>query len=170
MFAVTERRIAAEWLLLQQLVQANPARLSGLRAESASFHVRLHGPVAVSIPNGNHGPVLFEHDLRIDFPVHFPAVPMEMYLATPVAHPNVHPASGFVCLWERHRVSNTVEIAMHKLVAMLAGLLWNGHAPHVMQPEVIPCAAAEPMPLRGVSYEPHFAHPAAQAVRRRRLL
>ena len=95
---------------------------------------------------------------------------MEMYLSVPVLHPNVHPETGFVCLWDRHRVSNTVEIAMHKLVAMLAGTLWNADALHVMQPGAVPCAVGEPMPLQGVAYDAFPAETSTPATRRRRLL
>lgn len=170
MFPATERRLAAEWLLLEQLADANPGRLSALRRDSAAFHLRLHGPAALSITNKQHGSPLFVHDLRIDFPVHFPAVPMEMYLANPVFHPNVHPETGFVCLWERHRVSNSVELALHRLTAMLAGTLGNADAPHVMQTAALPLVKTQPMPLRGVTYEPVFALPPGQRPQRRRLL
>ncbi len=171
MFAGTERRLAAEWTLLQQLAAANPGRLTGLRRDAVDFHLRLHGPAAVSIPNPQHTGRLFVHDLRLEFPVHFPAVPMEMYLRIPVFHPNVHPETGFVCLWDRHRVSNSVEHALHKLVAMLAGDLFHAAAPHVMQPEALPCARGEAMPLQGVAYEPVFPTVGAgETNRRRRLL
>ncbi|GAA3753725.1 ubiquitin-conjugating enzyme E2 variant [Terriglobus aquaticus] len=170
MFPATERRLAAEWSLLQQLSAANPGRITQLRREEDVFYLTLHGPAAVSIPGGQHGTALSVHDLRIEFPVHFPAVPMEMYLSVPVVHPNVHPETGFVCLWDRHRVSNTVEIAMHKVVAMLAGTLWNPQALHVMQPAAVPCTpSADPMLLQGVAYEPSLAHIPAQASRRKRL-
>lgn len=170
MFPATERRIAAEWDLLQQLAAANPGRITAMCSDGAVFHLTLHGPAAVSIPCRQHGPVLSEHDLRVEFPVHFPAVPMEMYLSVPVLHPNVHPQTGFVCLWDRHRVSNTIEIALHKLVAMLAGTLWNADALQVMQPEAVPCTPAEPMPLQGVAYEPFALELARTQSRRRRLL
>jgi ubiquitin-protein ligase len=169
-FLATERRIAAEWELLQQLAAANPGRITAMYFDSAVVQLTLHGPAAMSIPNRQHGPVLSEHDLRVEFPVHFPAVPMEMYLSVPVLHPNVHPETGFVCLWDRHRVSNSIEIALHKLVAMLAGILWNADALHVMQPEAVPCTPAEPMPLRGVAYEPFAAEAVPTQPRRRRLL
>ena len=172
MFAATERRIAAEWALLEQLAAANPGRLTALRRSPAEFQATLHGPIALSIPKQQQGERLSVHPLRVEFPVHFPAVPMELYLCVPVFHPNVHPETGFVCLWDRHRVSHSVEQAMHKLVAMLGGGLWNGEAPHVMQPGAVSrMGDAEPMPLQGVAYEPIFPRVASVAgPRRRRLL
>ena len=170
MFPATERRLAGEWSLLEQLAAANPGRLTDMRRENAEFRLRLHGPAALSIPNPQQRGHLFVHDLRIEFPVHFPAVPMEMYLGIPVLHPNVHPETGFVCLWDRHRVSHSVELALHKMAAMLAGVLWNADALHVMQPGALPLTQTEPMPLRGVAYEPVFASAPAEVTRRRRLL
>ena len=170
MFPATERRLAAEWALLQDLASANPGRLTGLHRDTAEFQLRLHGPLALSIPKQHHGVRLSAHDLRIEFPVHFPAVPMEMYLHIPVFHPNVHPETGFVCLWERHRVSNSVELALHRVVGMLAGTLCNADALHVMQPEALPCVPTDHMPLRGVAYQPIFATAPGEGSRRRRLL
>ncbi|WP_419805302.1 ubiquitin-conjugating enzyme E2 variant [Terriglobus sp.] len=171
MFALTERRLSAEWALLEQLAAVNAGRLTGLRRDGAEFHTTLHGPSAMSIPRQQHGDCLFVHDLRVEFPVHFPAVPMEMYLRIPVVHPNVHPETGFVCLWERHRVSNSVELALHRLVAMLAGTLCNDRAPHVMQPDALPCEGGPAMPLQGVAYEAApYLDVSASSARRRRLL
>ena len=96
---------------------------------------------------------------------------MELFLRIPVVHPNVSPETGFVCVWDRHRVSHTVELALHRLVAMLAGILWNGDAPHVMQPQAVPCTpASDPAPLQGVAYEPVLPRVAAQLGGRRRRL
>ena len=162
---------AGAHVVLLDLAGANPGRLIDLRRTSAEFELQLHGPAAMSIPNRHQGRRLSVHDLRFEFPVHFPAVPMEMYLRTPVFHPNVHPETGFVCLWDRHRVTNTVELALHKLVAILAGDLFHADAPHVMQPGALPCARLEAMPLRGVAYEPAFPTVVPRDVdRRRRLL
>ena len=149
-----ERRLSAEWALLLALVERNPDRLHRPTAHDTSFFVTLSG-LTVSLPHESAGPPLSSHDIRIDYPVHFPAVPMELYLHTPVLHPNVHPQTGFVCLWDRHRVSNTVEHALHKTVGMLNGSLYNPSAPHVMQPGALPLLPQSPAPgclLVGVEY------------------
>lgn len=162
------RRFRSELELLHALAARNPGRISKVRADGCTLALTLHGPSALCVGVTPLCPIAI-HDLRIDFPVHFPAVPMELFLSQPVIHPNIHPENGFVCLWQRHRVSNTVEHAMHKLVAMLAGQLHNREPQHMMQPNataVLP-NAAQAMPLLGVQ------HPQlplqCDAARRRRL-
>ncbi len=135
-----ERRLAAEWDLLQQLAAGNPRRLAHLSGEDLCFRLRLlETPGLVSAQHAASGSerILTEHDMRIVFPRFFPAVPLELYLDRPVHHPNIHPETGFACLWDRHRVSHTVEHAVHKLAAMLGWRLWNREAVHVMQPDAL---------------------------------
>ena len=154
--------------LLHAMAKRNPGRIAGVTIDNGTLALVLHGPSAMRV--GVTPPCsIARHDLRIDFPVHFPAVPMELFLSRPVIHPNIHPETGFVCLWNQHRVSNTVEHAMHKLVAMLAGQLQNAEPQHVMQPAALtaPTAAADAMPLRGVQYEGVPLR--VDAVRRQRL-
>ncbi len=141
-----ERRLRAEWNLLLALVERNPTRLDQLHACDTALLVTLHGPPVASADQ-SAARQISSHDIRIEYPVHFPAVPMELYLRSPVLHPNVHPQTGFVCLWNRHRVSNTVEHALHKTVAMLSGRLYNSNAPHVMQPQALAHMPPFPPPL-----------------------
>ena len=166
-----ERRFAGEWELLKQLTACNPGRITHVQADHAALSLHLHGPEAVAA-GASFGPERIHlHRVRVDYPVHFPAVPMELFLAIPILHPNVHPETGFVCLWERHRVSNTVEHALHKLTAMLAGELRNTSPLHVMQPAAIEHAwHTTPMPLVGVAYDPGpSAFMPGPGTRRRRL-
>lgn len=168
-----ERRLVNEWRLLQELADRNPGRITNPSRNGSTLTMHLNGPAASSLGTDGHLCLITSHAIRIDFPVHFPAVPMEMFLAAPVFHPNIHPETGFVCLWDRHRVSNTVEHAMHKLVAMLAGELQNTTPLHVMQPLAVEHPLrTEPMPLLGVPYDPGPAQlTVATAIgRRRRLL
>ncbi|MGI4852663.1 MAG: ubiquitin-conjugating enzyme E2 variant [Janthinobacterium lividum] len=172
-----ERRLANEWILLQELADRNPGRMTDLSMDGSTLTLRLHGPAASYVGTDGHLCLITSHAIRVDFPVHFPAVPMEMFLAVPVFHPNIHPETCFVCLWDRHRVSNTVEHAMHKLVAMLAGELQNTTPLHVMQPLAVEHPMrSEPMPLLGVPYDRGPASLSVQSppdtaspVRRRRL-
>ncbi len=174
-----ERRVRAEWEMLNDLAVLNPGRLTGLRADDTTFHATLHVPFMTmaatgTVPSWEYAPrERLAHAFCVHYPVHFPAVPMEMFLQTPALHPNIHPETGFVCLWERHRASNTVEHAVHKLLAMLEGRLYNADPVHVMQPDVLlgmqsgektACGA----PLAGVTHEAYAA--LAAPVRRRRLL
>ena len=126
-----ERRLRNEWRLLQHLQALNPERLADIHAEDCTFYVTLLETPALALPDGVD--VLRQHRLRIDFPRYFPAVPMEAFLSVPVKHPNIHPESGFVCLWDTHRVSNTVEHALLKVEAMLGWRLLNLEARHRMQ-------------------------------------
>ena len=137
-------RLAAEWRGVQDLAIRNPGRLTDLQRRDTSITLRLrHTPALPCAAANPDGDLLTTHDVRIEFPAFFPAVPMELYLATPVAHPNIHPETGFVCLWDKHRVSNTVEQALQKTVAILGWQLHNAEVPHVMQPEALSRLATE---------------------------
>lgn len=169
-----ERRTAAEWRLLQELAMANPARLANLRSEDDSFHFVLRKTPGLLAD----GSTASEHAVRITFPVHYPAVPMTLHLSRPVWHPNVHPATGFICLWRTHRVADTVEHALHKLVAMLGLRLYNADAVHVMQPDALrevkshSAALQEKLqtkPLVGVVHESTSVLPTSSTTRRVRL-
>ncbi|MGI4757170.1 MAG: ubiquitin-conjugating enzyme E2 [Janthinobacterium lividum] len=151
------------------LAARNPGRLSHVQIDRSVLTLHLHGPAALAVSTDPTACPLMSHAVRIDFPVHFPAVPMEMFLQAPVVHPNIHPETGFVCLWQRHRVSNTVEHAMHRLVAMLAGEQQNPAPMHVMQPLALHHTLySEPMPLLGVLHNDGAANPQDAALRDRR--
>ena len=131
-----ERRLQAEWELLQTLAQLNPERLTGISAEDRIFRFTLH-QTPTRLAHSTHDNPVTVHHLRVLYPSYFPAVPLEVYVDDAFWHPNVHPETGFVCVWEGHRVDNTVEHALHKVVAMMAGRLYNRQAIHVMQPEAL---------------------------------
>ncbi len=167
MFEVLQRRLSAEWDLLGRLASLNPGRLSGLSANDTEFRGNLIGPSARLVMQDTWEK---NHSFRLFYPVHFPAAPMELYLQQPVRHPNVHPETGFACLWERHRVSHTAEHAVHRLAAMLAGRLVNREAVHVMQPEALAHETCRPgdeaYMLQGVTHEDPLPTPPV-AMRRR---
>ncbi len=50
-------------------------------------------------------------------------------------HPNVHPLTGFICLWSRHSAGDTVVEALLQTQRVLSGELWNRDPDHLMQPE-----------------------------------
>lgn len=132
----SERRLQAEWDLLQELAQLNPGRLSDISAEDRMFRVTLHEAPA-RLAHAVHNDPATVHRMRVLYPLYFPAVPLELYVDDAFQHPNVHPETGFVCLWDRHRGENTVEHALHKVVAMMDGRLYNREALHLMQPEAL---------------------------------
>jgi ubiquitin-protein ligase len=125
-----ERRLRAEFRLLADLVARNPQRLAGLSADDSTRRLTLRGTPARS----TSGAIIDPHRLRLQYPRFFPALPLELYLDTPVFHPNVHPETGFVCLWDRHCVAHTAEDALHKTVAILGWRLFNLRPEHTMQP------------------------------------
>ena len=134
----SDLRLAAEWVILEELVQKNPTRLTNPARRDTVFTLSLLETPALCLSAGGGYRRGTEHPLRIHFPRHFPALPMEAYLIHPVFHPNVHPETGFLCLWDRHVTTNTVEHAVHKTAAMLGWRLLTTTPLHVMQP-----AAAE---------------------------
>ena len=129
----------------------NPNRISSRAAFDATFQLCLEDAQAISLATGE---IVTKHDLRIEFPRFFPAVPLELYLDLPVLHPNIHPQTGFVCLWDAHRSSNRVAHGLHKTVAMLGWRLLNLDARHLMQPgAVTPFNGVEQAKIR-LSYQP----------------
>ncbi len=137
------RRVAAEQALLTRLAQANPSRLRDLvyARESVGFTLEAV-PGLVRAPFGESAPLIrHSHRLRIRFPRYYPSMPSEAYIDDPVFHPNVHPETGFICLWDRHRVAHTVEDALFKTVAVLTWRLTNPDPQHVMQPDALQWAA-----------------------------
>ena len=130
-----EFRLKVEWELLTELVRLNPTRLSSPARRDTSMSVTLCATPAMSLEYPADREPLLEHRLLLEFPRFHPAMPMEAYLSRPIFHPNVHPETGFVCLWERHRTTSTVEHAIHKTVAILGWRLMNKEALHRMQPE-----------------------------------
>ncbi len=158
----TERRLQAEWALLADLIALNPGRLRNAAADDMVFSVTLEHTPAPALDSRT---TLEHHLLRLVYPRFFPVVPLELYLATPVFHPNVHPETGFVCLWDRHRTANTIEHALHKASAVLGWRLFNLDPRHTMQPDAAAVAPAErdalarqlhAPPLRGVRFPAGF--------------
>lgn len=171
-------RLQSEWDLLLKLVERNPARLTAPRRRDTEIFVTLLATPAQPLGNSQTHPQS-EHRLRVVFPRFYPAMPLEAYLEVPMLHPNIHPENGFICLWDRHRPTNTIEHALHKTVAILGWRLLNREAMHIMQPEAIPPLAAEltkletrlsSEPLQGIEHQPLAAPPERQNTPRRHRL
>lgn len=122
------RRLQSERALIERLVHDNPTQLYDLEwaDEQCCLTLRI-GETA--------------HRARLHFPRFFPSVPIEAFLAEPVAHPNVDPRNGFVCLWTRLSVSHTVIEAVRRLRLILAWRMFNLDEDHVMQPRQAEIAA-----------------------------
>lgn len=163
-----ERRLLAEWDLLQSLAHLNPGRIGDLAVEGEVFSCALHKTPALRVGTKD---IVTSHRLKIMFPLYYPSVPLELYLHDPVVHPNVHPRTGFLCLWDNHQISNNVEHALHKTVAMLSRRLENRDPVHVMQPDLSMLSGADypapAEPLLGIAHPGVL--PDASPARRRRL-
>ena len=137
--SVRLERIEQEWKLLNQLQELNPQFLSLLgrksRPHEDTFGVQLlQSPGIVEICNGL--PVIREeHTLRLCFPRFYPDVPIECYVKEPLFHPNVRSDKGFICLWERFNLGDTVIQAVCRTQAMIAHRMMNLQPEHVMNAE-----------------------------------
>jgi ubiquitin-protein ligase len=137
-----QQRIENEWALLQRMAEANPALLVIQERQPDEFQLTLRQTPAMT-RLGDQIQVLADHQLRLAFSRFFPTVPIEGYLLRPVFHPNVHPDTGFVCLWGRFSLRDTVVEALCQLQRVLSCTLFSESADHVMQPEALRCARLE---------------------------
>lgn len=139
----------AERDYLRMLVESNPARLelvSDWRREGPADQVavRLLASPAYLLEGG----VARVHDVRLVFPEYFPAMSTEAWLARPVLHPNVHPANGFICLWQQHSPHYTVVETVLQVERVIGWRLWNGNPEHVMQDGIAHMPPFDDPPLR----------------------
>jgi len=155
MSGVHERRVDQEWRLLIHLAAANPGivDIHGRRTEADSdvFVIALHRTSGLTRHAGGLSPS-DDHEASIYFRPFFPSVPIEVSLAQPVFHPNVHPESGFVCLWNRFSVEDTVFETIAQLQRVVTWQLFNDASVHVMQPDALgwlrtSSSAVWPLPL-----------------------
>ena len=146
-----KQRIENEWTLLQHMAEANPSLLTIHERRTNDFLLTLHETPAAARVN-NETKTCSDHEVRLSFARFFPTVPIEAYLRRPVFHPNVHPDTGFVCLWGRFSLRDTVVEALCQLQRVLTYSLLSESADHVMQPEALKWAdqerAAGKLPLQ----------------------
>ncbi|HTR36640.1 MAG TPA: hypothetical protein VMH80_12100 [Bryobacteraceae bacterium] len=150
---VRARRLDNEWAYLARLVVHNPGVLEAVRREKQPdaevFHVALNRTSALSL--GRPTVVLASHQVVFRYPEYYPSVPIEAFLATPVFHPNVHPETGFVCLWSRHSPGDTILEAVRQLQRVITWELKNSDAEHVMQRDALSWVPDVALPL---AYQP----------------
>ena len=159
-----ERRVANERRLLDLLAAENPEGLTLAGWESREggdiARVALLDTPAYRIGGG----IVRRHEVRLVLPEYFPSVPIEAYLEVPVAHANVHPVNGFVCLWDRHAKGDTVIEALRQLQRIITWQLWNSNPNHNMQPDLGECA---PLPYRELAAPASYTRDRAPAAPRR---
>jgi len=146
-----QQRIENEWELLERMAEANPRLLAIHEWRPSDFLLTLHETPAVARIN-NEAQICMDHEVRLSFARFFPTMPIEAYLTRAVFHPNVHPDTGFVCLWGRFSLRDTVVEALCQLQRVLSYSLLSESADHVMQPEALKWAhqelAAGKLPLQ----------------------
>lgn len=130
------QRIENEWLLLQSLISANPHILQDARRGLDVFEITILDTTS-PIMTENGLELHARHSVRLVFPKFFPTMPSEAYVLRPVFHPNVHPQSGFVCLWSEWSVQRSVIDTLGQLQAVLTYRRWNDSDDHVMQSEAL---------------------------------
>jgi hypothetical protein len=154
MLSVHQRRTEQEWKLLQALAAQNPDLLRDCErddeADGPVFRFLLQQTPAF-VEDAGQLRIEDQHGVSLHFPRFFPAVPLEACLSRPVFHPNVHPETGFVCLWNRFSSGDTVVEAVGLLRQVITWRLLNEASDHVMQPKSLEWykdpARSTPLPL-----------------------
>ena len=135
-----QRRLEQEWVLLELLHNTSPDILeSPKRTSEISGEIFSFGLLQTQGLTGQKGYLesCDSHVVTLHFPKFFPSTPIEASLAHPVFHPNVHPETGFVCLWNRFSPGDTVMEAISQLQQVITWKLVNQETDHLMQPEAL---------------------------------
>lgn len=128
-----ERRIENEWKALDAVIAGWPDRVA---RDGAEVWLR-------DLPGvGLDGAPVTGVRVRFEFPEYYPAVPLEAFLRVPLRHPNIHPETGFICLWEAHHGGTSLVEGVLQVARVVTWTLVNRREEHVMQPD-----AGEQAPL-----------------------
>src|SRR5215471_16978762 len=170
------QRIENEWTILGQMADANASRLLVKKRCGDQFLLVLHETQAPILQDGQIQ-LVSEHELRISFARFFPTMPLEVYLTRPVFHPNVHPTTGFACLWGRFSQTDTVVEALCRLQFILTYTVFSNSLDDVMQPEALAWATNSgrgttlPLPYVSLAKPPSWREePIVKSPSRRRRL
>lgn len=141
MQSIRARRIENEWKVLLEVAAQNAAILKvngrSIRDDRVCFEVRLSLSGGL-MRSDNHLEQITSFDAVIEFPRFFPAVPMEVFVCPPVLHPNVHPLTGFACIWDDGSAGDSVVAALQRLQRVVCWRLLNESPDHLMQqPEAL---------------------------------
>jgi ubiquitin-protein ligase len=133
-----ERRMQSEWLLLTKLAEANPEIIGSIDRTSDAFNI-LFSETPGWIADASGPLVTREHWVKYLFPRYYPALPLEAYCQQPAFHPNIHPETGFLCLWVDYIPRRSIMDAVVTTRAMLAHQAMNRDTQHCMQPAAFHC-------------------------------
>lgn len=140
MSTVYQRRVEQEWRLLQALVATNQTLLEPAKKKATengvAFDFCLHKTEAI-VTAFDCFHIQTDHKVSLHFPKFFPSIPIEASLSQPVFHPNVHPETGFVCLWGKFSPGDTVIEGVAQLQRILTWQLLNRQSEHIMQPAAL---------------------------------
>lgn len=140
MSALYHRRVEQEFRILELLVQTNSSILE-LSKRVKEIGGEVFNVILRQTSSLTGSPADFEavssHEVYLHFPKFFPSTPIEVSLSRPVFHPNVHPETGFVCLWNRFSPGDTVMEAISQLQQVITWKLVNQETDHLMQPEAL---------------------------------
>lgn len=142
-----DRRMEEEWQLLEALACANPRIVAEITRSSEEFHVVLKESRAWVL-DGSKLKAENEHTVRYVYPRYYPTLPIDGYFASPIAHVNVDPVTGFVCLWESYRPSQTIVDAILITRSIMACRTANLNPVHCMQSvECAPFPDVQPLTI-----------------------
>lgn len=131
------RRLSGEWALLGQIAASNPEILF-IREWSQDGVTDIFTLGLRSTPAWESSEsVRSVHEVEFRFPRFFPALPVECFIDPPAFHPNIHPVTGFVCLWKAYCETETLLDAVLRLRSVLSAHSYNASRDHVMQPEAL---------------------------------
>jgi hypothetical protein len=126
------RRMNAEWQLLQALVDANQLTFASIVRLQDEFKVVMRESPAW-VGNEDEQRIETEHALRYVYPRYYPSLPLEGYFVRPVLHVNVDPLTGFVCLWKNYQPAQTIVDAILVTRAVMACKAANWEPSHRVQ-------------------------------------
>jgi hypothetical protein len=156
MRTLRQTRLDNEWSVLRALADYNPGLLTleGRKTDAMEerFELRIEGTPSPIIAQAGVE-IADSHRVTVQFPAYFPAVPMQVFVSPPVLHPNVHPETGFVCIWDRTSPGDSILDALVLLQKVITWELHNPRADHVMQPEALGRRHA-PRPYRSLRMPP----------------
>jgi hypothetical protein len=126
------RRMDAEWQLLQTLVDANQSTFASITRVQGEFQIVMReSPAWVGEENDKR--IETDHVLRYVYPRYYPSLPLEGYFVRPILHVNVDPLTGFVCLWKNYQPAQTIVDAILITRAVMACKIANWDFAHRMQ-------------------------------------